>query len=77
LYQYKSKEAQMPQTRIDTLPLRSRPGFFAGILTYVTVALTRRRDRNRLGQLDTHLLRDIGLEAQDARRECAKPFWQP
>jgi uncharacterized protein YjiS (DUF1127 family) len=77
LYQYKSKEAQMPHTHSDTLPLRSRPGFFAGILTFVTAALIRHRDRQRLGKLDAHLLRDIGLDAQDAQSECAKPFWQP
>jgi uncharacterized protein YjiS (DUF1127 family) len=76
LYQYKSKEAQMPQTQIQTLPLRRR-GFFARILTVIIDALHRRRDRQRLSKLDAHLLRDIGIEAQEARRECAKPFWQP
>lgn len=67
----------MPQTHIHALSLRRRPGFFAGILTFVTVSLTRRRDRQRLGQLDAHLLRDIGLDTQHARSESAKPFWQP
>jgi uncharacterized protein YjiS (DUF1127 family) len=76
LYQYKSKEAQMPQTQIQTLPLR-RLGFFARSLIVLTAALNRRRDRQRLAQLDAHLLRDIGIEAQEARRECAKPFWRP
>jgi uncharacterized protein YjiS (DUF1127 family) len=77
LYQYKSQEAQMPQTHIQTLPLRARRGLFARTLTALTSALARRRDRQRLGKLDAHLLRDIGLEAQEAQRECAKPFWQP
>lgn len=67
----------MPQTHIQTLPLRSRTGLFARILGFATAALTRRRERIRLAHLDAHLLRDIGLDAQDARRECAKPFWQP
>lgn len=66
----------MPQTHIETLPLRSRPGFFAGIVNHLALAFTRQRDRKRLGQLDAHLLRDIGLDAQDAQSECAKPFWQ-
>lgn len=67
----------MPQTHIQTLPLRRPRGLVAGILTALTAALTRRRDRQRLGKLDAHLLRDIGLDPQDARRECGKPFWQP
>jgi uncharacterized protein YjiS (DUF1127 family) len=77
LYQYKSQEAQMPQTQIQILPLRARRGLFARSLTALTTALIRHRDRQRLGKLDAHLLRDIGLDPQEARRECAKTFWQP
>jgi uncharacterized protein YjiS (DUF1127 family) len=77
LYQYKSEEAQMPQTQIQTIPLRAPRGIFARTLTFFSVALTRRRDRQRLSRLDAHLLHDIGIDAQDARREAAKPFWQP
>ncbi|HLQ17974.1 MAG TPA: DUF1127 domain-containing protein [Tabrizicola sp.] len=67
----------MPQTHIQTLPLRTRPGLFARVVTAFSIAVTRRRDRNRLAHLDAHLLRDIGMDPQEARRECAKPFWQP
>ncbi|MBN8630171.1 MAG: DUF1127 domain-containing protein [Rhodobacterales bacterium] len=67
----------MPQVRIETLPLRARPGVVARLIQTVTILVTRRRDRQRLGRLDAHLLRDIGLDAQDARRESDKPFWQP
>lgn len=67
----------MPQTHITTLPLRSRHGVFARLLASFTVAAIRSRDRQRLAHLDAHLLRDIGLDPQEARRECAKPFWQP
>jgi uncharacterized protein YjiS (DUF1127 family) len=77
LYQYKSQEAQMPQTRILTLPMRTRQGLFARIVTAFSTAMTRRRDRTRLAHLDAHMLRDIGMDPQDARRECSKPFWQP
>jgi uncharacterized protein YjiS (DUF1127 family) len=77
LYQYKSKEAQMPQAHIQTLPLRGRSGLVARVTTAFTVALNRRRDRQRLGRLDAHLLRDIGLDSAEARREAEKPFWQP
>jgi uncharacterized protein YjiS (DUF1127 family) len=77
LYQYKSKEAQMPQSHIKTLPLRARPGsIFANTLIALTTAVTRRRERQRLARLDAHLLRDIGLGTQDAAEECAKPFWR-
>ena len=33
------------------------------------------RTRRALGRLDPHLLRDIGLEAQTARREAARRVW--
>jgi uncharacterized protein YjiS (DUF1127 family) len=77
LYQHKSQVAKMPQIHIQTIPLRARKSFVARLTTALAVALTRSRDRQRLGQLDAHLLRDIGLDATEARRESAKPFWQP
>ena len=47
----------------------------------IFASLIRRSERRRayenLRQFDDHLLRDIGLEAQVARRESVKPFWQP
>ena len=67
----------MPQTHIQTLPLRAPRGLLTRLLSAVTAASQRRAARHRLGQLDTHMLRDIGLDPQEARRECAKPFWQP
>lgn len=67
----------MPQTQIQTVALHARQGIFARSMTALTAALSRRRDRQRLAHLDAHLLRDIGLDAQEASRECAKPFWQP
>ncbi|MEQ5776187.1 MULTISPECIES: DUF1127 domain-containing protein [unclassified Thalassospira] len=32
--------------------------------------------RNRLADMDAHLLRDIGWDVYDARIEAKKPFWQ-
>jgi uncharacterized protein YjiS (DUF1127 family) len=69
-------EANMPLTHVQTILPRTRPGIFARLVTAVTVATLRRRDRQRLGQLDAHLLRDIGLDPLSARNECAKPFWR-
>ena len=66
----------MPLPTTQTIPLRSRQGVVARTLTFLSLALTRRRDRKRLAHLDAHLLRDIGMDAQEVRRECAKPFWQ-
>jgi len=67
----------MPQSHIQTFQLHAPTGLFARTLNFMTTALNRRRDRQRLGKLDAHLLRDIGLDPLEARRECAKPFWQP
>lgn len=36
----------------------------------------RVRDRRALGQLDEHMLHDIGLSAADVDFEVSKPFWQ-
>lgn len=36
----------------------------------------RRRTRRHLINLDAHMLRDIGLSPDQARREADKHFWQ-
>jgi|tagenome__1003787_1003787.scaffolds.fasta_scaffold17725461_2 uncharacterized protein YjiS (DUF1127 family) len=36
----------------------------------------RARQRHRLGEMDDHLLRDIGLSRADLEHEVAKPFWR-
>lgn len=38
-------------------------------------ALALRRSRARLGRLDDHLLRDIGLTRDDALAEAQRPLW--
>lgn len=65
----------MAQAHI-ALPFRQRRGVFARVMQVVATVATRRRERAQLGQLDAHLLRDIGIDAQDARAECEKPFWK-
>ena len=32
--------------------------------------------RRQLAQLDAHMLRDIGLDADWVRQEVSKPFWK-
>lgn len=66
----------MPQSKIQTLSLGRKHNVLVRISRAVTTALARRRDRARLARLDTHLLRDIGIDAEHVQRECAKPFWQ-
>jgi uncharacterized protein YjiS (DUF1127 family) len=36
----------------------------------------RARQRHHLGEMDDHLLRDIGLSRADLEHESAKPFWR-
>lgn len=50
------------------------------VLEYLTAHLgevaQRRRQRRALARLDDRLLRDIGIDREQARREVAKPFWR-
>jgi uncharacterized protein YjiS (DUF1127 family) len=39
--------------------------------------LRYRRDLQRLLALGPHMIADIGLTLEEARREVAKPFWRP
>ena len=41
----------------------------------VTIWETRRRTRMHLKELDDHLLNDIGLTRDEARKEAKRPFW--
>ena len=48
----------------------------AGLSMQRIVAWYRRsQQRRRLRELDAHLLRDIGLTAEEAHFEASKPFW--
>lgn len=67
----------MSRTEATHLPLRNRLSLATRITQTVMAALARRRDRRRLGHLDPHLLRDIGLDVETAGQESVKPFWQP
>lgn len=44
--------------------------------TGLALWLARRRERRDLAELDSYLLRDIGLTPFDVQIECAKPFWR-
>jgi uncharacterized protein YjiS (DUF1127 family) len=65
--------------------LVGRPSWRSGALTRLGCAavrvvwfwMERSRQRRALAELDDRLLRDIGLTRDEARRECANPFWKP
>ena len=48
-----------------------------GVVQMVKRWMTRDRQRRALGDLDAHLLRDIGLTADRAQHEGDKWFWMP
>ena len=66
----------MPLTRSETLSYAAPHGIVAWMTRVAGQAIARRRNRRALARLDQHLLRDIGLSADEARTEVAKPFWQ-
>lgn len=46
------------------------------LATVLGVWIMRRRTRNRLSELEPHMLADIGLTAAQARKEAGRVFWQ-
>lgn len=50
--------------------------FFQKTLETPWIWQARSRQRKHLASLDDRMLKDIGLTADDVRRECAKPFWR-
>jgi uncharacterized protein YjiS (DUF1127 family) len=55
-------------------PAVSAPG--KAILHLLRLWIVRRRTRRALSRLDTARLADIGVSADAARAEAAKPFWR-
>lgn len=65
------------------MPLQTKALPFSRIENPVTrflalfvAALGRHRQRATLARLDSHLLKDIGIDPVTAAAEIAKPFWQ-
>ena len=61
--------------RTPTDPAEWPLSLFKGIHT-MRVWGARRRQRQTLAALNDHLLNDIGVSRNEARREAAKPFWR-
>ncbi len=46
------------------------------VLGEIRAAWRRYRSRQRIADLDGHLLKDIGVSFAEAETEANKPFWQ-
>jgi uncharacterized protein YjiS (DUF1127 family) len=67
----------------DTVPAHWSPrdavavsGWIDSVWNALVRWLDASRTRQTLDELDEHLLRDIGLTRDEARREASKFFWQ-
>ena len=66
-------------SRVSTLsssPSTKESKSTISLFATLTMWIQRSRQRKQLAQLDQHLLDDIGLSAELAAREIAKPFWR-
>jgi uncharacterized protein YjiS (DUF1127 family) len=64
--------------RSGSPPPRRRPAsdYVEAVLTLLRCWRERVRRRQELVRLDRRLLRDVGITAAEAERECGKPFWR-
>jgi uncharacterized protein YjiS (DUF1127 family) len=62
----------------DARPRRERPrsGSRQSVLLRIDAMWQRHRSRRRIAQLDTALLKDIGVSFAEAEAEANKRFWQ-
>ena len=79
MYQYNFPEATM--TQIQTLMFKQTPlpplsRFMVTLALTVVTWETRYRSRQSLRRLPPHMLRDIGLNVDEAEIEIEKPFWR-
>jgi uncharacterized protein YjiS (DUF1127 family) len=60
----------------DFFPAHRHPR--AGLPSWSSVAAAwrRHRSRQRISDLDPHLLKDIGVSLAEAEAEANKPFWR-
>ena len=52
------------------------PDWFRDLAPAIARMSRTQRERQRLLQLDQHLLRDIGITRDQAEKEAAKRFWE-
>ncbi|HZP79562.1 MAG TPA: DUF1127 domain-containing protein [Pseudolabrys sp.] len=51
-------------------------GAIRGLRETIAWTIERQRQRNALAELNDHMLKDIGISREEARREVGKWFWQ-
>ena len=52
------------------------PDWFRDLAPAIARMWQKRRERQRLGELDEHLLSDIGVTREQAGKEAAKWMWE-
>ena len=60
----------------EWLPVRDRPARAALSWEGMRAAWRRYRSRQHIAQLDSHMLKDIGVSFAEAEAEANKPFWR-
>jgi uncharacterized protein YjiS (DUF1127 family) len=66
---------RLPMIEIETtLDRRSADGGLSW--NNIRAAWRRYRSRQRISELDSHILKDIGVSFADAEAEANKPFWR-
>ncbi len=65
----------MWQTAAALVPTSAGETMWRRAIGWFSATLERRRQRRALAELDDHLLKDIGLSRDEARRESRKPLW--
>jgi len=70
----------VPENRVRSISPGWRTALATALLLRCLAALRRMHERScqrqDLHELDDHLLRDIGITREQARREIRKPFWR-
>jgi uncharacterized protein YjiS (DUF1127 family) len=60
----------------EWLAVRGRPPRAASSWDGMRAAWRRYRSRQNIAQLDSHMLKDIGVSFAEAEAEANKPFWR-
>ncbi len=66
----------MERTAFNRISYFGSASLFQRIFATVGTWQDRASGRQNLGEMEPHMLKDIGLDYIEARREAAKPFWQ-
>lgn len=66
--------SQSTNVAIAPAPRRKRD-FLRRALTFLATRRSLRQQRLVLAEMEAHRLRDLGLDAMQARREALRPFW--